>query len=387
MVKGISIFFEQFEPFHEAKDAGQIVFGLIDVGVKAELITIDKDCLKRYRPSFPIIRAKIGDLLDVNFWENLKADTIVFYYGLRHYKKYFQALKAAHKKIIIKLDSDGRLWYPLHYFSSQRFKHNSGLLRRLARAIKWSVPLWRRAIVRADFRQLAMADAIIIESPEARNNLIYLYNYWGQPELAEKTYVVPHPLEPLFTAGGLRSEKENTIISVGRWDYPEAKNPKLLVKTLVNFLRSQKDYQAKIIGSGDDVIKKLLDKYGSDLGDRVEILGHLTHEQLLLHLRTAKIFFMPSRWESFGLAAAEAVCCGCSIVGTPLEPLKYLSGQGLSGETAADFSPKPVFSALLLAAEKWERKEYNPEEIANFWRERLDRKTIAKEIIQIAEKI
>ncbi len=387
MIKEISIFFEQFEPVHEIKDTGQIIFGLIDVGIKVELITINKDCLKRYRPLFPVIRAKIGDLTDVGFWERLESDTIIFYYGLRQYKKHFQAIKAANKKIIIKLDSDGRLWYPLHYFRSQRFKHASGLFRRLARAIKWSMPLWRKNIVRADFKQLEMADAIIIESPEARNNLIHLYDYWNQPELAEKTYVVPHPLEPLFTSGGLAPEKENTIIAVGRWNYSEAKNPKLLVKTLVNFLRSKKDYQAKIIGSGDDVVRKLLDKYGSDLGDRVKILGHLTHNQLQAHLKTAQIFFMPSRWESFGLAAAEAVCCGCSIVGTPLEPLKYLSGQGFSGETAADFSLKAVSSALFLAADKWEHKEYNPEEIANFWREKLDRKTIAQEIIQIAEKI
>lgn len=387
MIKRISIFFEHFELLHESKDIGQIILGLIDVGIGAELITKDKDCLAEYQPSFPIIRAKSSDLISVNFWKNLESNVVVFYHGLRHYKKHFQAIKAAQKKIIVKLDSDGQLWYPLHYFPSQRFRHTSGLLRRLGRIIKWSIPFWRRAIVQADLRQLEMADAVIIESPEALNNLIYLYNYWAKPELAAKTYVVPNPVEPLFLDASTVSEKDNIIVSVGRWDFQEAKNPKLLVKTLVNFLHSKKDYQAKIVGSGENIIRKLLNGHGNDISDRVEILGHLTHDQLLHHLRTAKIFFMPSRWESFGMAAAEAICCGCSIVGTPLETLKYLSMQGFSGVTAANFSKKAVLAALLLSAEKWERKEYDPEEIANFWRKKLDRKNIAKEFVKIAEKI
>lgn len=387
MIKNISVFFENFEPLHEAKDAGQIIFGLIDTGINAELITRDKNCLTQYQPSFAVIRAKNNDFIDVNFWENFESKVIIFYYGLHYYKKYFQAIKAANKKIIIKLDSHGQLWYPLHYFHSQYFMHSGSWLRRVARIIKWSIPFWRRAIVQADLKQLEIADAVIIESPEALNNLVYLYNYWGKPELTTKTYFISHPVEPLFTDSDVAFKKENIVISVGRWDYPEAKNPKLLVKTLTNFLRVKKDYQAKIIGSGEDVVKKLLNRYGNDIGDRVEILGCLAHDQLLGHLETAKIFFMPSRWESFGMAAAEAVCCGCSIVGTPLAPLKYLSRQGLSGETAVNFSKQAVSATLFLAAEKWERQEYNPREIADFWRKKLDRKIIAKEIIKIAEKI
>lgn len=387
MPKHIAVFFEHFEPLHEAKDIGQIILGLIDAGVDAELITKAKDCLAYYQPSFPVIRAKGNDLLDVDFWKNSKSDIIIFYHGLRHYKNHFQAIKAAREKIIVKLDSHGQLWYPLHYFHSQYFMHSGSWPRRLARVIKWSIPFWRQTIVRQDLRQLEMADAVIIESPEALNNLVYLYNYWAKPELAAKTHFVLNPVEPLFIDVARPFKKENIIISVGRWDFPEAKNPKLLIRTLVDFLRPRKDYQAKIIGSGEKVIRKLLNRYGNDVSGRVEVLGQLAHDQLLGHLETAKIFIMPSRWEGFGIAAAEAVCCGCSIVGTPLASLKYLSRQGFSGETAVNFSKQAVLAALFSAAEKWERQEYNSEEIADFWRKKLDRKTIAKEIIEIAEKI
>jgi len=387
MPKRIAVFFEHFEPLHEAKDIGQIVLGLIDAGIGTELITRDKDCLVSYQHPFPVIRAKGNDLLDVDFWKNSKSDIIIFYHGLRHYKNHFQAIKAARKKIIVKLDSHGQLWYPLHYFHSQYFMHSGSWLRRAARIIKWTIPFWRQTIIRQDLKQLEMADAVIIESPEALNNLVYLYNYWAKSELAVKTYFVPNPAEPLFVDVGRPFKKENIIISVGRWDFSEAKNPKLLIRTLVDFLRSRKDYQAKIVGSGESVIRKLLNKYGNDIGGRVEVLSHLTHSQLLGHLKTAKIFFMPSRWESFGMAAAEAVCCGCSVVGTPIEALKYLSQQGFSGETAENFSKQAVLTALFSAAEKWERGEYKPEEIADFWRVKLDRKVTSKEIIEIAEKI
>lgn len=387
MIKPISIFFEHFEPQHETKCVGQIISGLIDVGIDAELITTDKDCLAQYQPPFPMIRAKSGDLISANFWKNLESNTIIFYHGLRHYKKHFQAIKVAHKKIIVKLDFDGQLWYPLHYFSSQRFRHASGLLRRLARIIKWSIPFWRKAIVQADLKQLEMADAVIIESPEALTNLVYLLNYWRRPDLIEKTYFVPSPVTPIFSDETLLPPKENIIISIGRWDDLRQKNTKLMIKTLAVFLRREKNYTAKIIGSGKDIVEKLLSRYANDVSDRIEVTGPLSHDKLKKHLMAAKIFFMPSRWESFGLAAAEAICCGCSIVGTPLEPLRYLSMQGFSGVTAVNFSKKAVLAALLLGVGKWERKEYNPEEIANFWRRKLDRKSIAKEFIKIAEKI
>ncbi len=387
MIKRIAVFLEEFEPLHETKDMGQIVLGLIDAGVEAELITQNKNSLNNYSAPFPITGAKAADLTDENFWRNLKADVIVFYHGLRRFKKHFQAIKAANKKIIIKLDSHGRIWYPLHYLKCPYFRFSGNWLRRIGRIVKWSIPFWRRLIVNADFKQLEMADAIIIESPEALQNLIYLYNYWRRPKLITKTYFIPNPVESLFAIPISLFKKENTVISVGRWDFPEAKNPKLLIKVLVEFLRLKKDYKAKIIGSDNDRMSDLLKKYGKDISDRVEIFGHLKHDRLQEHLRAAKMFFMPSRWEGFGIAAAEAICSGCSIVGTPLESLKYLSMQGFSGETAVNFSKNAVLAGLLFDAEKWERGEYDSQEISRFWQQRLNRKKIAEEFIRIAQKL
>ena len=90
------------------------------------------------------------------------------------------------------------------------------------------------------------------------------------------------------------------------------------------------------------------------------------------------MLFVPSRWESFSIAAAEALCTGCSIVGTPAEAFRYLSMQGFSGTIASTFDRKAILAALLQDATKWERGDYKPEKIAIFWRANLDSKSWQK---------
>ena len=47
-------------------------------------------------------------------------------------------------------------------------------------------------------------------------------------------------------------------------------------------------------------------------------------------MRESKIFISSSRYESFGLAAAEALCCGCRLAEQD-NPLSIASFDGLTG--------------------------------------------------------
>jgi hypothetical protein len=57
--------------------------------------------------------------------------------------------------------------------------------------------------------------------------------------------------------------------------------------------------------------------------------------------------------------------------------------QGFSGTTAPSFDKVAIFSALLQDSIKWDKWEYDPQKIAEFWRPILDRKAIAKSIQNI----
>ena len=44
----IGVFFHDYQPMHEDKDPGQIVLGFDDIGVKVELVTLEKPGLHNY---------------------------------------------------------------------------------------------------------------------------------------------------------------------------------------------------------------------------------------------------------------------------------------------------------------------------------------------------
>jgi glycosyltransferase involved in cell wall biosynthesis len=217
----------------------------------------------------------------------------------------------------------------------------------------------------------------MIESPDALSNLNYFLAAWGRSDLTKKTYFIPNPVTPEFVEGEI-GKKENIAISYGRWDDYRQKNTGVLVETVVEFLKERRDFRFIIFGSGTELVKSLLEAAPENVRDRIEILGFVEREKIKEFLSGAKIFFVPSRWESFSIASAEALCTGCSVAGTPLESLHFLSMQGFSGTTASSFDRGAILAALLQDAMKWDRENYEPKKISTFWRAKLDRRIIAQ---------
>jgi glycosyltransferase involved in cell wall biosynthesis len=158
-----------------------------------------------------------------------------------------------------------------------------------------------------------------------------------------------------------------------------------MAETVVNFLTQRQDYRFMIFGSGTDQVNRLLESAPQNVRDRITVLGFIEHEKVQEKLKNAKLLFVPSRWESFSIASAEALCTGCSIVGTPAEALRYQSMQGFSGSISATFDKKAILAALLQDAVKWDQGKYDQEKIAAYWRPILNRKSVAKNIENLAK--
>jgi len=69
-----------------------------------------------------------------------------------------------------------------------------------------------------------------------------------------------------------------------------------------------------------------------DISEHVAFLGK--RDNVFLLLSTSEVFLMPSRLESFGLAALEAMACGVPCVTSNAGGLKELVKPGVSGYTA-----------------------------------------------------
>ena len=376
----IIIFNYLYEPFYEYKDTGQYIIGLKEIGVDVLLITVKKKNLENYQPNFKIIKEEADKLLSFNYWQRQPVKNIIYIaYKTSFDKKIIRILKKAGKKIIFKLDSDGALLPPIYNIKSQRFK--AEVLKIIPRLIKWYLPPFNKINALNFINTLNLADSLIIESPQAAENLKKSLIYWNRKEVIKKINIIPNPVqtENLFEIEKIKN-KENIITAVGRWDDIKQKNTIKAMKTISEFTNLKKDFKAYIIGSGEKITKKLI-KYNKT--ENIEILGPLPHHKVIEVLSKTKLFFMPSRWEGFPIAAAEAVTMGCSIVGTPIPALQYLSQNGFSGTISKDFSIKSLLEALIKDSEKWVAKKYKAEQIALYWRKKLNRKTIALKILKI----
>ncbi len=88
------------------------------------------------------------------------------------------------------------------------------------------------------------------------------------------------------------------------------------------------------------------EQLGPLLGDRLVFTGHLPYEQALLELSGARVIVVPSRWESLGYAALEAlssgrpVVCGKGVHGVYFLAEEFLSRVIVDAEMTTSFADR-----------------------------------------------
>jgi len=103
------------------------------------------------------------------------------------------------------------------------------------------------------------------------------------------------------------------IIFVGR--LIKEKNVDMLVRAMGIFSHENKNYQLLIIGEGPEreTIVRLICELS--LKPHVRMIGFLDdHDEIIAHMKSAKICVLPSTREGFGIAALEALACGLPVV-------------------------------------------------------------------------
>jgi len=85
-----------------------------------------------------------------------------------------------------------------------------------------------------------------------------------------------------------------------------------------------------------------------DLGcaDRVEITGRVTTEALVALYRRAALVAVPSRYEGFGLPAAEAMACGTPVVASAAGALPEVVKTGGGGVLVSPDSPEALAAGI-----------------------------------------
>lgn len=349
------------EPVHLGKDVFLIPEGLRRLGFEVEL----------HCPSargggewpVPVVTGPVGD---ASYWRERDLDAAIVFSFL-HNARLLEAVQASGARVVAKADSDGAVVARAHPRETLRYAwFDSPQLSKRAVALAYWLgrvgPLHRRELSSV-VAAVDTADATVVETEPAREAVARVVG-------AERLVTIPNPVGDAFTSVPVPAEREKLIVAIGRWDLP-VKDAPLLAAALRRFLSERPDHRAVVIGrEGERTFGGL---------DRVEYHGQLPQEEIVPLLGRARTFVSSSRWESFCLAAHEALAMGCSAVGPKLPPFVDIASRGPYGTVATARDAAGLAAAL--AAESDASRD--PRSTAVFWRERLQVEAVARRFAEL----
>jgi N-acetyl-alpha-D-glucosaminyl L-malate synthase BshA len=125
---------------------------------------------------------------------------------------------------------------------------------------------------------------------------------------------------------GLIEEGEKVITHIS--NFRPVKKIGTIIKVFCNISKKVKS-KLLLIGDGPEMsrIRNMVNRL--DLEDRVLFLGR--QEDVIPILNISDIYMLPSKSESFGLSALEAMSCQVPVIGTSEGGLKEVVEDGVSG--------------------------------------------------------
>lgn len=157
------------------------------------------------------------------------------------------------------------------------------------------------------------------------------------------------------------SEDRPVVIWVGRLE--RLKGVDILLGALAQL--ETRDFTLLIVGGdeGASVLRAELETQAAEAGitANVRFTGPVPHDELPVYYSAAEVCAVPSYYESFGLAAVEAMACGIPVVASRVGGLVSTVTDGVNGYLIPWRCPEPF-------AEKLEVLFGNPELRANFGR-------------------
>jgi alpha-1,6-mannosyltransferase len=159
------------------------------------------------------------------------------------------------------------------------------------------------------------------------------------------------------------------LLSVGM--FYEAKGHDLLLSALEEVVAVRPDVTLALVGDGD--LRPALERRAAGLP--VTFCGVIPKPAVAELLRRADVFALPSRFETSGVAAIEALASGVPVVGTPVAAIPELIGP----ENGVLAGPDGLAAAILAGL----TREFDRAAIAADASEHYGRTTIGNQLADI----
>lgn len=336
-----------------------------------------------------IVRGSTRDLSNSTWWRSQSLDLVVFYaWGDPRFRAVAEAIRSAGIPLVQSLDTAGLI---------TPYGNLNEWWQSLTGMLLGSQPLNSRIrlIVRSlrDFaphvfetKRLAMidcSDSVAVVSEPAAHSVANYARSLGYPQVADKVIVAPHPISPLMVASA--RHKAGKILVVGRWlaEDRHQKDPELTMAVLGKFLHRHPSWLAEIVGRGTTGLKALSSSWEESSKSRLTLTDAIPRQELVARYQESRILLCCSRYESFHISSAEALCCGCSVVVAD-HPLLASTGWFTtrnSGTLAKDRTLDFLSIALDEEVEAWETGKRDAERIATTWGSELHAHHVASGIL------
>lgn len=204
------------------------------------------------------------------------------------------------------------------------------------------------------------ADGLVAGNPDERDDLAAMLGVATPgticmiPPGVDLTRFFPGDREAERAALGL-DLRERLVLAVGRVD--PIKGFDTLLEAFRDVPGAAGDSPIRLLIAGGDLDAAgdpsgpltTYARIAEDLGirDRVRFLGSIPHEDLVHWYRATDVVAVPSRYESFGLVAIEAMASGVAVVASNVGGLRFSIEDGVSGLLVPHSQPRPLADALV----------------------------------------
>lgn len=370
------------------RDGGLIVRSLRELGADAWLVTFGPE-LQSSDPQTPIITAPRALLADPAWWKAQAPYGVLFMlWGASRFEPIRQAARQATARVIERLDTNGvkspRVWFWNYFMTNWVDQLDNGSNAVLAPALALGRTLALYALPDILDKKLTSGlsrmPLVTAESPIAVERVRRWIRALGFP--TPRMQCIPHPVDLDDVVVDPAVERQNRVIAVGRWQ-DKVKNLPLVLKVLADFLALHPDWSALLVGRLPQDFERRLSPIPPAIRARLQALGPIPHDQLSRCYQSSKIYLLGSWYESFNIAAAEALCCGCSMVGpADIAAVPYFVAGSAAGTVACRRTHLHLLDALCAEAQAWNAGWRDTRQIASFWRQRVGSKSVAAQYLK-----
>ncbi len=139
----------------------------------------------------------------------------------------------------------------------------------------------------------------------------------------------------------------------------------------------------KIVGEGEDWSHLQRIIATSSLESQIEMTGYLSAAELREQFRQSHAFVLSSDYETFGVAALEAMACGLPVIATKCGgPESFITSDRLG--ILVDKSPEALADGMLKVYKNYNK--YRSDEIAQYAKDNFSYEAVGKRLTELYQK-